>query len=170
MVYMGIRQYHPCIGQMYLWCIALCLFSSSPSNSDEDSPSDEAKALLADVRDQLLQGLADDAENIRYICMPAALMRYYPDQSIHYRLKMYAFWNEESRLASDTLGRLTQLLAVLYSTNTERQFLYHSTNLLLELTSRSPDFTRSMFDSPLSECKFEVSKAKYCCKNMYNSM
>ena len=75
-----------------------------------------------------------------------------------YRLKMYAFWNEESRLASDTLGRLTQLLAVLYSTNTERQFLYHSTNLLLELTSRSPDFTRSMFDSPLSECKFEVSK------------
>lgn len=74
------------------------------------------------------------------------------------RLKMYAFWNEESRLASDTLGRLTQLLAVLYSTNTERQFLYHSTNLLLELTSRSPDFTRSVFDSPLSECKFEVGK------------
>ena len=78
----------------------------------------------------------------------------------YYRLKMYGFWNEESRLASDTLGRLTQLLAVLYSTNTERQFLYHSTNLLLELTSRSPDFTRSMFDSPLSECKFEVSRKK----------
>ena len=72
------------------------------------------------------------------------------------RLKMYAFWNEESRLTSDTLGRLTQLLAVLYSTGTEQQFLYHSTNLLLELTSRSPDFNRSMFDSPLSECKFEV--------------
>ena len=74
----------------------------------------------------------------------------------YYRLKMYGFWNEENRLAGDTLGRLTQLLAVLYSTNTEKQFLYHSTNLLLELTSRSPDFTRSMFDSPLSECKFEV--------------
>lgn len=52
--------------------VVLCLVSSSPSNSDEDSPSDEAKALLADVRDQLLQGLADDAENIRYICMFAA--------------------------------------------------------------------------------------------------
>ena len=71
---------------------------------------------------------------------------------------MFAFWNQESRLAPDTLGRLTQLLAVLYSTNTEKQFLYHSTNLLLELTSRSPDFSRSIFDSPLSECKFEV----YC--------
>ena len=70
---------------------------------------------------------------------------------------MYSFWNEESRLSSDTLSRLTQLLAVLYSSNTERQFLYHATNLLLELTSRSPDFNRSIFDSPLSECKFEVS-------------
>lgn len=79
---------------------------------------------------------------------------------------MYAFWNEESRLSSDTLGRLTQLLAVLYSTNTERQFLCHSTNLLLELTSRSPDFIRSMFDSPLSECKFEVNKTKCSCSNM----
>ena len=37
------------------------------SSTDEDSPSDEAKALLADVRDQLLQGLADDAESIRYL-------------------------------------------------------------------------------------------------------
>ena len=72
------------------------------------------------------------------------------------RLKMYGFWNEESRLASDTLGRLTQLLAVLYSTSTEHQFLFHSTNLMLELTSRSPDYNRTMFDSPLSECKFEV--------------
>ena len=69
---------------------------------------------------------------------------------------MFGFWNQESRLASSTLGRLTQLLAVLYSTGTERHFLYHSTNLLLELTSRSPDFNRSMFDQPLSECKFEV--------------
>ena len=69
---------------------------------------------------------------------------------------MYSFWNEESRLSADTLSRLTQLFAVLYSTGTEGQFLYHSTNLLLELTSRSPDFNRSVFDAPLSECKFEV--------------
>ena len=72
------------------------------------------------------------------------------------RLKMLEFWNQESNLVSDTLGRLTQLLATLYSMNTEQHFLYHATNLLLELTSRSPDFNRSMFDTPLSECKFEV--------------
>ncbi len=73
------------------------------------------------------------------------------------RLKMFSFWNEDSRLSSDTLPRLTQLLPVLYSESSERHFLHHSTNLLLELTSRSPDFNRSMFDSPLSECKFEVT-------------
>ena len=78
-----------------------------------------------------------------------------------YRLKMYSFWNDESRLSADTLSRLTQLLAVLYSTATERQFLYHSTNLLLELTSRSPDFNRSVFDDPLSECKFEVCQHSF---------
>ena len=69
---------------------------------------------------------------------------------------MFEFWNQESRLASSTLGRLTQLLAVLYSTSTERHFLCNSTNLLLELTSRSPDYNRSIFDQPLSDCKFEV--------------
>ena len=37
------------------------------SSSDEDSPSGDIKGLLADVRDQLLQGLADDAESIRYV-------------------------------------------------------------------------------------------------------
>lgn len=79
-------------------------------------------------------------------------------------------------MPSDALGRLRQLLSALYSRNTERevtnaqstliertlalptvmQFLKYSTNLLLELTSRAPDYTKSPFDTPLSECKFEV--------------
>ena len=71
-------------------------------------------------------------------------------------MKLYEFWNQESNLVSNTLGRLTQLIATLYSHDTEDHFLHHSTNLLLELTSRSPDYTRSIFDTPLSECKFEV--------------
>ncbi|XP_064405997.1 DNA-dependent protein kinase catalytic subunit-like isoform X2 [Halichondria panicea] len=98
----------------------------------EDSPDE---VTLTSVKGQLLEGLGDDAESIR--------------------LKMYTFWNASTRLSGDTLPRLTQLLPVLYSTGTERQFLYNSTNLLLELTSRSPDFNRSVFDDPLSECKFE---------------
>lgn len=58
---------------------------------------------------------------------------------------------------SRTLDRLTHLLGTLYSTRTEHHFLPYSTNLLLELTSRSPDYTRTIFDMPLSECKFDVS-------------
>ena len=76
---------------------------------------------------------------------------------------MFAFWNHENHLASDTLARLTQLLAVLYSTSTEKSFLHNSTNLLLELTSRSPDFTRSIFDAPLSECTFGVCACVCVC-------
>jgi DNA-dependent protein kinase catalytic subunit len=102
------------------------------------SADESLKTFTSDVREQLLHGLADDADEIR--------------------MKMFDFWNQESRLASNTLGRLTQLLPVLYSTGTEKHFLYHSTNLLLELTSRSPDYNRSMFDQPLSECKFEEYK------------
>ena len=75
---------------------------------------------------------------------------------------MYEFWNQESNLVSSTLGRLSNIFATLYSAKTEQHFLYHATNLLLELTSRSPDFNRSIFDVPLSECKFEVS-----CEYMY---
>lgn len=73
---------------------------------------------------------------------------------------MYEYWNQESNLSSNTLDRLTQLLVTLYSKKTESQFLYHATNLLLELTSRSPDYNRVLFDTPLSECRFEVRKKR----------
>ena len=79
---------------------------------------------------------------------------------------MYEFWNQESNLSSNTLDRLTQLLVTLYSKKTETQFLYHATNLLLELTSRSPDYNRTLFDTPLSECKFDVRM--YCTREKRN--
>ena len=79
---------------------------------------------------------------------------------------MYEFWNQDANLASGTINRLSQILGTLYSTKTEQNFLYHATNLLLELTSRSPDFNRSIFDTPLSECKFEVRVVCSCnCNN-----
>lgn len=74
---------------------------------------------------------------------------------------MFAFWNHESRLSSKTVERLSHLLAVLYSVNTEQQFLSCASNLLLELTSRSPDFDRPMFEYPLAECRFEVCSSVF---------
>ena len=122
----------PCREQVYQ--ILIWLFDSL--HGQEDVSSDEqGRELLSSVKTQLLKGLADENEALR--------------------LEIYSFWSQETRLSSGTVNRLSQLLAVLYSPQTESSFLSYSTNLMLELTSRSPDYSRSMFDYPLSECKFE---------------
>lgn len=48
------------------------------------------------------------------------------------------------------------VLQSLYSSKTEKCFLSLATDLLLEMTSQSPDFQRHMFEYPLSECTFQV--------------
>lgn len=48
------------------------------------------------------------------------------------------------------------MLQSLYSSKTEKGFLSLATDLLLEMTSQSPDFQRHMFEYPLSECTFQV--------------
>ncbi len=53
------------------------------------------------------------------------------------------------------------VLKSLYSSRIEEQFLSLATDLLLEMTSRSPDYTRNMFEFPLSECKFQVRTVVY---------
>ena len=77
----------------------------------------------------------------------------------HCRQKVFKYWNQDANLGTGTLERLGRLLPVLYSAHTEQHFLPYCTNLLLELTSRSPDYSRMMFDQPLSECKFNVSQS-----------
>lgn len=84
----------------------------------------------------------------------ALLLQGLVDSTDANRLKVFNFWNQDSRLSPDTLPRLTQLLSVLYSQGTEEYFLHYSTNFLLELTSRSPDYLMDIFVKPLAECKF----------------
>lgn len=57
-----------------------------------------------------------------------------------------------------TLDRMLVVLKSLYSSRIEERFLSLVTDLLLEMTSHSPDFARNMFEFPLSECKFQVEK------------
>lgn len=104
----------------------------SDSESMEDSTSVE---VLRAARESLLQGLTDD----------------------NYGLQLYVrnFWSHASRLPPDTLERMLVVLKSLYSSRIEEQFLSLATDLLLEMTSRSPDYTRNMFEFPLSECKFQ---------------
>ena len=69
---------------------------------------------------------------------------------------MRNFWSQEKRLPRATLERMLQVLHSMYCCQIERSFLSLATNLLLETTSQSPDFTRNMFEYPLSECTFQV--------------
>lgn len=59
------------------------------------------------------------------------------------------------------MERMLVVLKSLYSSRIEEQFLSLATDLLLEMTSHSPDFTRNMFEFPLSECKFQVRTVNY---------
>lgn len=72
------------------------------------------------------------------------------------RLYVRNFWSQEKRLPTATLDRMLTVLQSLYSCQIERCFLSLATNLLLEMTSQSPDFNRNMFEYPLSECTFQV--------------
>lgn len=74
-----------------------------------------------------------------------------------FRLYVCNFWSQEKRLPTATLERMLMVLRSLYSCKIERCFLSLATNLLLEMTSQSPDFKRNMFEYPLSECTFQVS-------------
>uniref|UniRef100_A0A915IWL9 DNA-dependent protein kinase catalytic subunit CC5 domain-containing protein n=1 Tax=Romanomermis culicivorax TaxID=13658 RepID=A0A915IWL9_ROMCU len=67
----------------------------------------------------------------------------------------FHFWSHESRLSQSTLGRATKILSQIYcSDDVEEQFLCHANYLLLELSSKNPDFERPLFDKPLKDCQY----------------
>nr|CAD7440345.1 unnamed protein product [Timema bartmani] len=70
----------------------------------------------------------------------------------------FKFWNTDTHFPAGTAHRLVTLLTELYSPRTEPNFLAYSTQLLLEATALGPDFSRKIFDHPLSACKFEDLK------------
>lgn len=84
-----------------------------------------------------------------------------------FRLYVRNFWSHERRLPPATLERMLVVLKSLYSSRIEERFLSLATDLLLEMTSHSPDFTRNMFEFPLSECKFQVESC-HCTANTVN--
>lgn len=74
----------------------------------------------------------------------------------YFRLMIENFWSDECRLPGNTVDRLVAILEAMYSPSSEHHFLAYATSLLLEMTSRSPDYRRHIFEHPLSECKFKV--------------
>ncbi|KAM4719019.1 DNA-dependent protein kinase catalytic subunit isoform 2-T2 [Anableps anableps] len=104
--------------------------------SDEESMKDKTSLEILDAaKETLLQGLSEENQGLQ--------------------LYVRNFWSQEKRLPSATLERMLTVLRSLYSCQIERCFLSLATNLLLEMTSQSPDFKRNMFEYPLSECTFQ---------------
>ncbi|XP_074056019.1 DNA-dependent protein kinase catalytic subunit isoform X1 [Macrotis lagotis] len=99
--------------------------------SQTDEQSQEVFKLAKEI---LLQGLMDDNLGLQLI--------------------VRNFWSHETRLPSNILDRLLALRS-LYSTKIEMHYLSLATNFLLEMTSKSPDYSRHIFEHPLSECKFQ---------------
>ncbi|XP_070708776.1 DNA-dependent protein kinase catalytic subunit [Pempheris klunzingeri] len=104
----------------------------SDAESMQDSTSVE---VLNAAKETLLQGLSEENQGLQ--------------------LYVRNFWSQEKRLPTATLERMLTVLRSLYSCQIERCFLSLATNLLLEMTSQSPDFKRNMFEYPLSECTFQ---------------
>ncbi|KAL4648766.1 DNA-dependent protein kinase catalytic subunit isoform X1 [Arapaima gigas] len=104
--------------------------------SDKDSQLDcTSLEVFNTSKDALVQGLIDENQGLQ--------------------LYVRNFWSHESRLPAATADRMLVVLQSLYSSKIEEHFLSLATNLLLEMTSRSPDYTRPLFEYPLSKCKFQ---------------
>uniref|UniRef100_A0A3Q4MQ59 DNA-dependent protein kinase catalytic subunit n=1 Tax=Neolamprologus brichardi TaxID=32507 RepID=A0A3Q4MQ59_NEOBR len=102
---------------------------------DESMEDNTSLEILNAAKETLLQGLSEENQGLQlYVCN---------------------FWSQEKRLPTATLERMLMVLRSLYSCKIERCFLSLATNLLLEMTSQSPDFKRNMFEYPLSECTFQ---------------
>uniref|UniRef100_A0A8C0EK33 DNA-dependent protein kinase catalytic subunit n=1 Tax=Bubo bubo TaxID=30461 RepID=A0A8C0EK33_BUBBB len=105
-------------------------YSDPESQADDDS-----QEILKLAKEMLLQGLIDENAELQLI--------------------VRNFWSDETRLPTNILDRMLSLLNSLYSTKIETQYLSLITNFLLEMTSKSPDYSRKIFEHPLSECKFQ---------------
>ena len=64
-------------------------------------------------------------------------------------LKLLNFWRDESNLPKETIERAVEVVRALYSSKTEREYLSYASNLVMQLTSLSPDYTQPLFPNGL---------------------
>ena len=96
--------------------------------------SDYRNLILDFCKENLLKALIDEESSIRVMAQN--------------------FWTEKADIPSNTIDRMLMIVKRLYSPKTESEYLSYSTNLLLEKTSKSPDYNRLIYENPLSECVF----------------
>jgi DNA-dependent protein kinase catalytic subunit len=82
------------------------------------------------------------------------LLRALVDDDEAIRVMAQNFWTEKWQNDASTVDRMVHILNNMYSTKTEAYYLSYATNLLLEKTSKSPDYNRYIYENPLSQCQF----------------
>ncbi|XP_041045109.1 DNA-dependent protein kinase catalytic subunit isoform X2 [Carcharodon carcharias] len=128
-------------------------FISHPSPICREKLYDVLMWIYDNYRDPESQSDLDSKEV--YMAATDALLQGLTDENPALRLYVRNFWSHENRLPTGTLDRMMAILGSLYCNKIETQYLSIATNVLLEMTSRSPDYSREMFEYPLSECKFQ---------------
>jgi DNA-dependent protein kinase catalytic subunit len=110
------------------------LYDLHLENGPSGDPATSAGRQLHDrAREQLLLALSDESAELRG--------------------RVVAFFDHGARLSQDhTYERLAASLEQLYAPAAEENFLKVTTALLLQLTQRSPDYGRLLYEQPLSEC------------------
>ncbi|KAK7005038.1 DNA-dependent protein kinase catalytic subunit, partial [Biomphalaria glabrata] len=101
----------------------------------KDMEDEDSAPIMSLTKEALLRGLCDEDFACRLVCLN--------------------FWSSNTRLPEGTLERTISMLEAMYSPNTEPHYLAYATNLLLEATSKSPDYQREIFEHALSECTFQ---------------
>ena len=71
------------------------------------------------------------------------------DSSQVIRDKLAGFWNDQNRLDLDPVVRLQQLMDIMYVSDEESIWLTNAAYLILQVSSRSSDFDRKIFEEPL---------------------
>lgn len=65
------------------------------------------------------------------------------------------FWNSPEHLPDEPLGRTKALMGALYFPDLEENWLKYSTQLVLDLATKSPDYNKPLFES-LENCVYQV--------------
>ncbi|XP_036359180.1 DNA-dependent protein kinase catalytic subunit isoform X2 [Octopus sinensis] len=115
-----------------------------------EETSEESSQIMSNTRELLLKGLEDKD----YSC----------------RILVHNFWSNRTRLPESTFDRMVAMFQMMYSPGTEHQFLYYSSSLLLEMTSKSPEYKREIFEYPLAECQFKEYRVKSHWQHRHSTM
>ncbi|XP_065679642.1 DNA-dependent protein kinase catalytic subunit isoform X1 [Hydra vulgaris] len=97
----------------------------------EKREEETSKLILQICKETLLVGIADKNTDLNLVLLN--------------------FWRKE--LSENTIERFTEILTTFYSSKTEKEYISYSTNLILQLTSLSPDYSLPLFSMGLDEEK-----------------